>query len=149
MGYVFAAFVLGIIIYVFSKFKKEMSDKNTELEKIGGLKNKYKELIMAFEDFDAYNKPKILSDKTNDYELGWMGPSTISQFWLSEVNHNLWVKFTLDYNKENLRKNGVNINELPPLKEQLEWKFVITMDQSQMVNTVIRDIEKLMQKYGA
>jgi len=149
MLYTIIIAILAFVLYLVFKFRSDMNAKNTELAEEGGIKNKYKELIKSFDNYDVDKRPSILTDKVNNYEIGWLGQTTNTKLWLNEVHNSLYVRFTLKYNKRVLREMGININELPNLNEQLEWKFDSRMNQTEMQEIIMQDINTVMKKYDS
>jgi len=136
--------ILGLIFISIILFRLHILKKNNELKKEGGIKEKYKEFISYFDDYDLNNKPTILSDKPNNYEIGWAGPTTITTLCLWEVYDNLNIEYRVQYNKKNLQRRGVNLDNLPKLDEKLTWKFKNNSNQAEMAWIVSQDIENLM-----
>lgn len=144
MGTLFVILIVSLSIHFFF-FKNDMNSKNKELEKVGGIKKKYKELISYFDDFDLYNPPKVLQEDSNWYVLGWVGYSRIYNVTIFEVVNNVHIIFETAANKETMKREGLNqhqINELSSkLSKKLEWKFPNTMLQSEIIQSVSKDIE--------
>lgn len=141
----------SIIVLIFW-FIKKRSEKNTAIQNNEQsenlhLKERYKELIRAFDDYDLYNKPIVLRDELNMFKMGWVGQTIKSDFWFNEVNRTLIVKYTLEYNTEALSKNGIKVEELPDINQELNWKFDIdTMGQIQMYSIISTDLKAKMDK---
>lgn len=136
--------IIGVIALTIVLFRINMSKKNNQLKSLGGIKEKYKEFISHFDDYDLNNKPTILNDRPNNYEIGWAGATTISKLWIYEMYDNLHIEFKLDYNKKNLERSGVNLGKLPQLNKKLTWKFKSNYNQAEMAWIVSQDIENLM-----
>lgn len=136
--------IIGVIALTIVIFRISMSKKNNELKSLGGIKKKYKEFISHFDDFDIHNKPTVLSDKPNNYEIGWAGGTTISKLRLYEMYDNLHIEFKLEYNKKYLERRGVNLNNLPKMDEKITWKFDTNSNQTEMAYIVSEDINSLV-----
>jgi|GEM_PF-1684388 len=143
-------FVLVAIIFNFIKFSKDTSAKKAELQKVGGIKEKYKELISYFDDFDLYKQPTIITNDTNNYEIGWAGNTSIITIRMFEVLENLHVIFTSKMN-ENEAKNmsqTLSNEQINTIREHInkkyEWKLNTGMRQTEMIEIISNDIQKLL-----
>lgn len=142
------AIILGSIIYSISKFKSDMSNKNKELEEVGGIKEKYKVLISRFDNYDIYKLPQVLTDKTNDFEIGWAGITSNHYLWFQEVNNDIWIKLTIEPNKSNPKMKSL-MSTNPKIKtEVFEWKFPTNMSQYEMGTIILNDISRFMDEYA-
>ena len=140
MVWIFLIIVAGFVIYNFSKDTKV---KNVELASQGGIKTKYKELISSFDDFDIQNPPTILNNNTNFYQIGWAGATTLASVSLFEVVDKLNIEFELQYNVPALKRNGIEVNSLPPIHKKKTWTYSNSMAQSEIYNSVAKEIEYL------
>ena len=136
-----------LILYIIYHFSKDMLIKNSELKKVGGIKNKYSELISYFDDFDMNNKPLILNDKINFYQIGWGGPTLISSLTFFEIHDNLNIKFEMRNNEEALKRKGININSVPKIDKYFTWKFISITPQNEMFSIMSSDISQLLSEY--
>lgn len=133
--------ILGVYYLRSSKKNKDRQSETLHL------KERYKELIRAFDEYDLYNKPIVLIDELNMFKMAWVGQTIKSDFWLNEVNRTLIVKYTLEYNAEALSKNGIKVEELPVINQELNWKFDIDkMGQIQMYSIISTDLKTKMDK---
>jgi hypothetical protein len=146
---VIIALLLCVLLYSVNKFKSDMQEKDSELAKVGGIKVKYQHLLENLYTFDKRENFQVLLDKLNNYEFGWVGSSTISKFWLNEVHEYLYVVFTIKLNETTLKQHNINNNALPKLDKRLEWKFPTGISQNEMYNTIIEDINSMMEEIGA
>ena len=140
MVWIFLIIVAGFVIYNFSKDTKV---KNVELASQGGIKTKYKELISSFDDFDIQNPPTILNNNTNFYQIGWAGATTLASVSLFEVVDKLNIEFELQYNVPALKRNGIEVNSLPPIHKKKTWTYSNSLDQAEIYNSVAKEIEYL------
>mgnify|MGYP000252195124 FL=1 len=140
MVWIFLIIVAGFVIYNFSKDTKV---KNVELASQGGIKTKYKELISSFDDFDIQNPPTILNNNTNFYQMGWAGATTLASVSLFEVVDKLNIEFELQYNVPALKRNGIEVNSLPPIHKKKTWTYSNSLDQAEIYNSVAKEIEYL------
>ena len=128
------------MIYSFTKDTKE---KRAELAAVGGIINKYKELINYFNDFDTNNLPKVLNNDVNFYQIGWAGATTLASVSLFEVVDKLNIEFELQYNVPALKRNGIEVNSLPPIHKKKTWTYSNSLDQAEIYNSVAKEIEYL------
>ena len=140
MIWILLIIIIGFVIYSFTKDTKE---KRAELAAVGGIINKYKELINYFNDFDTNNLPKILNNDVNFYQIGWAGATTLASVSLFEVVDKLNIEFELQYNVPALKRNGIEVNSLPPIHKKKTWAYSNSMDQSEIYNSVAKEIEYL------
>ena len=132
--------IIGFVIYNFTKDKKE---KNKELATVGGIKTKYRELINHFNDFDNSQAPRELKNDINFYQIGWAGATTLASICLFEVADKINIEFELQYNVPALKRNGINLSDLPSLHKKKTWSYNCTVNQSEIYNSVSREIEYL------
>ena len=132
--------IIGFVIYSFTKDTKE---KRAELAVVGGIINKYKELINYFNDFDTNNLPKILNNDVNFYQMGWAGATTLASVSLFEVADKINIEFELQYNVPALKRNGIEVNSLPPIHKKKTWTYSNSLDQAEIYNSVAKEIEYL------
>ena len=132
--------IIGFVIYSFTKDTKE---KRAELAAVGGIINKYKELINYFNDFDTNNLPKILNNDVNFYQIGWAGATTLASVSLFEVADKINIEFELQYNVPALKRNGIEVNSLPPIHKKKTWAYSNSLDQAEIYNSVAKEIEYL------
>ena len=132
--------IIGFVIYSFTKDTKE---KRAELAAVGGIINKYKELINYFNDFDTNNLPKVLNNDVNFYQIGWAGATTLASVSLFEVVDKLNIEFELQYNVPALKRNGIEVNSLPPIHKKKTWTYSNSLDQAEIYNSVAKEIEYL------
>ena len=132
--------IIGFVIYSFTKDTKE---KRAELAAVGGIINKYKELINYFDDFDTNNIPKVLNNDVNFYQIGWAGATTLASVSLFEVVDKLNIEFELQYNVPALKRNGIEVNSLPPIHKKKTWTYSNSLDQAEIYNSVAKEIEYL------
>ena len=132
--------IIGFVIYSFTKDTKE---KRAELAAVGGIINKYKELINYFNDFDTNNLPKILNNDVNFYQIGWAGATTLASVSLFEVADKINIEFELQYNVPALKRNGIEVNSLPPIHKKKTWTYSNSLDQAEIYNSVAKEIEYL------
>src|SRR5690606_35873782 len=130
---------LTIILY-----RMSMAKKSNELKSLGGIKEKYKEFISHFDDFDIHNKPTELLNKSNGYEIGWAEGTTIFKLSLYEIYDNLHIEFKMMYNKQYLKRRGINLNNLPKIDEKITWKFDNKSNQTEMAYIVLQDINSVI-----
>lgn len=140
MIWILLIIIIGFVIYSFTKDTKE---KRAELAAVGGIINKYKELINYFNDFDTNNLPKILNNDVNFYQIGWAGATTLASVSLFEVVDKLNIEFELQYNVPALKRNGIEVNSLPPIHKKKTWTYSNSMAQSEIYNSVAKEIEYL------
>ena len=140
MIWILLIIIIGFVIYSFTKDTKE---KRAELAAVGGIINKYKELINYFNDFDTNNLPKILNNDVNFYQIGWAGATTLASVSLFEVADKINIEFELQYNVPALKRNGIEVNSLPPIHKKKTWAYSNSMDQSEIYNSVAKEIEYL------
>lgn len=132
--------IIGLVIY---NFTKDTKAKNAKLASEGGIKNKYKELICFFDDFDNSQAPRELKNDTNFYQIGWAGATTLASICLFEVADKINIEFELQYNVPALKRNGINLSDLPSLHKKKTWSYNCTINQSEIYNSVSREIEDL------
>ena len=132
--------IVGFVIYNFTKDTKE---KNIELGSERGIKNKYKELINDFDDFDTNNLPRVLNNDVNFYQIGWAGATTLASISLFEVADKINIEFELQYNIPALKRNGIEINSLPSIHKKKTWTYSNSMNQGEIYNSVSKEIEYL------
>lgn len=146
---IIAPILLLIILFVTRK-NKDNTKANKQFGK-GKLKDKYAQLIGSFNDFDINNSPKILLDNENEFEIEFLGQSTISKLWFSdainEIKNNFWVRYSLQYKMDNIKNNGNELKDLPQLNEKFEWKFEFNLSQIEMSNLIRKEIKNLIKKY--
>ena len=140
MIWILLIIIIGFVIYSFTKDTKE---KRAELAAVGGIINKYKELINYFNDFDTNNLPKILNNDVNFYQIGWAGATTLASVSLFEVVDKLNIEFELQYNVPALKRNGIEVNSLPPIHKKKTWTYSNSLDQAEIYNSVAKEIEYL------
>ena len=140
MIWILLIIIIGFVIYSFTKDTKE---KRAELAAVGGIINKYKELINYFNDFDTNNLPKILNNDVNFYQIGWAGATTLASVGLFEVVDKLNIEFELQYNVPALKRNGIEVNSLPPIHKKKTWTYSNSLDQAEIYNSVAKEIEYL------
>ena len=140
MSWILLIIIIGFVIYSFTKDTKE---KRAELAAVGGIINKYKELINYFNDFDTNNLPKILNNDVNFYQIGWAGATTLASVSLFEVVDKLNIEFELQYNVPALKRNGIEVNSLPPIHKKKTWTYSNSLDQAEIYNSVAKEIEYL------
>lgn len=140
MIWILLIIIIGFVIYSFTKDTKE---KRAELAAVGGIINKYKELINYFNDFDTNNLPKILNNDVNFYQIGWAGATTLASVSLFEVVDKLNIEFELQYNVPALKRNGIEVNSLPPIHKKKTWAYSNSLDQAEIYNSVAKEIEYL------
>ena len=140
MIWILLIIIIGFVIYSFTKDTKE---KRAELAVVGGIINKYKELINYFNDFDTNNLPKILNNDVNFYQIGWAGATTLASVSLFEVADKINIEFELQYNVPALKRNGIEVNILPPIHKKKTWTYSNSMAQSEIYNSVAKEIEYL------
>lgn len=130
-------FVIAIVILAFFKSANKES-KQMELSE--GITTKYRNLIKKFDDFDRNNKPVVLADKTNWYEIGWSAQTTIATIVLFETSGKLHVNYQVKYNINALKRNGIDIKSLPDLNTKLKWSFDTTEDQNYIAKEIANGI---------
>lgn len=140
MIWILLIIIIGFVIYSFTKDTKE---KRAELAAVGGIINKYKELINYFNDFDTNNLPKVLNNDVNFYQIGWAGATTLASVSLFEVVDKLNIEFELQYNVPALKRNGIEVNSLPPIHKKKTWTYSNSLDQAEIYNSVAKEIEYL------
>ena len=140
MIWILLIIIIGFVIYSFTKDTKE---KRAELAAVGGIINKYKELINYFNDFDTNNLPKILNNDVNFYQIGWAGATTLASVSLFEVADKINIEFELQYNVPALKRNGIEVNSLPPIHKKKTWTYSNSLDQAEIYNSVAKEIEYL------
>jgi len=144
MVYTIILAILGIIILSVILFRVQVYKKDNELKKVGGIKEKYKEFISHFDDYDLNNKPTILTDRPNNYEIGWAGPTTITRLWIHEVYEKVCIQYEIQHNLRNLKRSGINVHNLPQLNKKLTWKFNSKSNQREMAIIICQDINQLI-----
>lgn len=107
------------------------------------LSAKYHELISSFDDFDTSNLPAVLNNDVNFYQMGWAGATTLASVSLFEVADKINIEFELQYNVPALKRNGIEVNSLPPIHKKKTWAYSNSMDQSEIYNSVAKEIEYL------
>ena len=107
------------------------------------LSAKYHELISSFDDFDTSNLPAVLNNDVNFYQMGWAGATTLASVSLFEVVDKLNIEFELQYNVPALKRNGIEVNSLPPIHKKKTWTYSNSMAQSEIYNSVAKEIEYL------
>lgn len=132
--------IIGLVIY---NFTKDTKAKNAKLASEGGIKNKYKELICFFDDFDNSQAPRELKNDTNFYQIGWAGATTLASICLFEVADKINIEFELQYNVPALMRNGIEVNNLPSNHKKKIWAHSNSMNQTEIYNLVSREIEYL------
>ena len=132
--------IIGFVIYNFTKYTKE---KNIDLGSVGGIKNKYKELINYFDDFDTNNLPRVLNNDVNFYQIGWAGATTLASISLFEVADKINIEFELQYNIPALKRNNIDDSSLPSTHKKKTWSYSNTISQVEIYNSVSREIEYL------
>lgn len=132
--------IIGFVIYSFTKDTKE---KRAELAAVGGIINKYKELINYFDDFDTNNLPKVLNNDVNFYQIGWAGATTLASVGIFETADKINIEFELQYNVPALKRNGIEVNSLPPIHKKKTWTYSNSLDQAEIYNSVAKEIEYL------
>lgn len=140
--------MIWIIILVVSllilKFVSDTKRESEKMESVGGIKTKYAELIKKFDYFDVLNRPLILEDKTNWYQLGWAGYSTLISIALFEYNDILNIEFRMKYNIDNLKREGIETARLPTLDQKYSWKFDSDEDPDYIIQTITDYINSLI-----
>ena len=132
--------IIGFVIYSFTKDTKE---KRAELAAVGGIINKYKELINYFDDFDTNNLPKVLNNDVNFYQIGWAGATTLASIILFEVADKINIEFELQYNIPALKRNNIDVSSLPSTHKKKTWSYNNTLSQAEIFNSVAGEIEYL------
>ena len=107
------------------------------------LSAKYHELISSFDDFDTSNLPAVLNNDVNFYQMGWAGATTLASVSLFEVVDKLNIEFELQYNVPALKRNGIEVNSLPPIHKKKTWTYSNSLDQAEIYNSVAKEIEYL------
>ena len=120
-----------------------MKEENTKIASHGGIENKYQTLISQFNDFDTSHLPTVLNNKTNFYQMGWAGDTTIASVSLFEISNKLNIQFELNYNTPALKRQGIDMNILPNIHKKKQWSYNNTMDQTDIYNLVAGEIEYL------
>mgnify|MGYP003599475269 FL=1 len=132
--------IIGFVIYSFTKDTKE---KRAELAAVGGIINKYKELINYFDDFDTNNLPKVLNNDVNFYQIGWAGATTLASVGIFETADKINIEFELQYNIPALKRNNVDVSSLPSIHKKKTWSYNNTLSQAEIFNSVAGEIEYL------
>lgn len=132
--------IIGFVIYSFTKDTKE---KRAELAAVGGIINKYKELINYFDDFDTNNLPKVLNNDVNFYQIGWAGATTLASVGIFETADKINIEFELQYNIPALKRNNVDVSSLPSIHKKKTWSYNYTLSQAEIFNSVAGEIEYL------
>ena len=135
--------ILGVIVFVIIiyNFIKDVNAKEKELMLQGGIKNKYRELISYFDDFDINKLPVILIDEPNFYQMGWSGQTTISSICLFEVGDSLNIEFKIDYNIPSLQRSGIDVKKLPSIYKKKTWRYSNKMDQFEIIHLFAEEIK--------
>lgn len=107
------------------------------------LSAKYHELISSFDHFDTSNLPAVLNNDVNFYQMGWAGATTLASVSLFEVVDKLNIEFELQYNVPALKRNGIEVNSLPPIHKKKTWTYSNSLDQAEIYNSVAKEIEYL------
>ena len=134
---------IGFVFQFYNLVQNLTALENVELASQGGIKTKYKELISSFDDFDIQNPPTILNNNTNFYQMGWAGATTLASVSLFEVVDKLNIEFELQYNVPALKRNGIEVNSLPPIHKKKTWTYSNSLDQAEIYNSVAKEIEYL------
>ncbi len=140
MIWILLIIIIGFVIYSFTKDTKE---KRAELAAVGGIINKYKELINYFNDFDTNNLPKILNNDVNFYQIGWAGATTLASVGIFETADKINIEFELQYNIPALKRNNVDVSSLPSIHKKKTWSYNNTLSQAEIFNSVAGEIEYL------
>jgi len=135
--------LLVLILFLVYNFTKDMKEKNSELLNQGGIRSKYQVLISHFNDFDTSNLPAVLNSDVNFYQMGWAGATTLASVSLFEVVDKLNIEFELQYNVPALKRNGIEVNSLPPIHKKKTWTYSNSLDQAEIYNSVAKEIEYL------
>ena len=121
----------------------DIHDKETLDALVDGSSAKYHELISSFDDFDTSNLPAVLNNDVNFYQMGWAGATTLASVSLFEVVDKLNIEFELQYNVPALKRNGIEVNSLPPIHKKKTWTYSNSLDQAEIYNSVAKEIEYL------
>lgn len=140
MIWILLIIIIGFVIYSFTKDTKE---KRAELAAVGGIINKYKELINYFNDFDTNNLPKVLNNDVNFYQIGWAGATTLASVGIFETADKINIEFELQYNIPALKRNNVDVSSLPSIHKKKTWSYNNTLSQAEIFNSVAGEIEYL------
>ena len=140
MIWILLIIIIGFVIYSFTKDTKE---KRAELAAVGGIINKYKELINYFDDFDTNNLPKVLNNDVNFYQIGWAGATTLASVGIFETADKINIEFELQYNIPALKRNNVDVSSLPSIHKKKTWSYNNTLSQAEIFNSVAGEIEYL------
>lgn len=116
----FIVILLGIALFIIYNFSKDVRSTNQELARVGGIANKYKELISYF---DIYHPPHILNNDVNFYQMGWAGETTVASISIFEILEKVYIEFELQYNKLSLQRAGVDTRHLPPIHKKKSWSY--------------------------
>ena len=85
----------------------------------------------------------VLNNDVNFYQMGWAGATTLASVSLFEVVDKLNIEFELQYNVPALKRNGIEVNSLPPIHKKKTWTYSNSLDQAEIYNSVAKEIEYL------
>ena len=57
--------------------------------------------------------------------------------------YKLNIEFELQYNVPALKRNGIEVNSLPPIHKKKTWTYSNSLDQAEIYNSVAKEIEYL------
>lgn len=137
--------IICFILFVFFMFRQDTKEAEEKVKSQGGIEKKYKEFISYFDNFDLYNKPKIIKNEPNYYQIAWGGSSTICHLTLFELLDNIYIEFEMRNNKDALKRKGIDINSVPNLNRKLDWKFSNETNQREMANIICLDLDNLIK----
>ena len=142
----FIIIILVIIGISFIWFFVDKFKSDNAISKEGGIRKKYSEFISLFDDFDSNNKPQILVDKNNFYQIAWSGMTMVSSISMYEIKNLLHVVYNQDANINSLKRNNISEENIKTMSKKikldLNWYFETNENPQNMINTIMLDLEK-------